>query len=688
MPHRSTMHFLVIGLLSWLPLWSQSDSASYPNAYHDYQEVVSQLQNWAKSPHAKLIKYGTSAGGETLYVLQIAASGAIAPEKRQAIFIGANMSGMHHTGTEAALHLVSNLLNADNKKAAEQIKNHTYYIVPVLNPDTHGYFFASPRMISKGNKGKLDRDRDGFQGEDGYNDMNGDGMITKLRIADPRGRDMAEPTEAMIMRRADAKEGEKGTHFVITEGDDDDGDGQFNEDAATGIDPSLNFAHGFQYDNPSAGPWASTAPEAKAIMDFLLVRPQIAMAVLYDRANYFLAPPQGIKGSVDTGNMKLDIPREIAEYLGFDPDQKYSLDEIWEVAKNLPEVTQNNLSKDDVAQFLGVGPATKPKGEDLAVLSFFADKYKKRLEEAKLDTKRKGKQDHPGGFSNWLYFHFGAMTVELDIWGVPKAPEPKKEKEDEDKLTIDKLEKMSSEDFIALGEEKIGQFMKDNNVPAQYTPEAVIGMVKGGQIDPKRIAGMLKQMGAGSGGDDKKDAKRDDLLVFAREHAPWAVVPWTKVTLKDGREAEVGGIDSYLSHNPPHTLLEKPIAAHTDTVLEMVDHLANIAILQTRITQLGKDVFRIKVTAGNTEFMPTHTSLSQKAKNRLPVRLGLVESSQFTLLHGPKWATSESLSGHSASMRGEWVVKANTKNAKIKVQLLSQHAGNDTAEITLKEGVQ
>ena len=677
----------VSGLCCCLPLWSQTDRESYPEPYHDYQEVTSKLSEWAQSnANAQLVEIGNSAGGKAIHVLQIAAKGELPPDARQAVFVGANMAGTHQAGTEAALHLIASLLDSGNQDAVQSIQTRTYYIAPILNPDAHERFFASPRLEVSGHQGMLDRDRDGFFGEDGFNDLNGDGMITQMRIADPAGSMMADPGEPQIMRRADAKEGEQGTHKVLTEGSDDDGDGEYNEDPAAGINPAMNFAHNFAYDSPSAGPWPSAAPESKAIMDFLLQHANVALAVVYGPANYFLSPPRGSGGSVDTGNLKLEVPKQIAEFLGLDPDEKYTIDEIWAVAKNIPQVKQNNFTKEDVAQFLGVGPATKPTGDDLGVLSHFADKYKKRLEEAGLDTKRAGKQDLPGGFSSWLYYQYGAMTVELDVWGVPKAPEPEKEAEDKDALTLDKLEGMTSEAFVALGEEKIDAFLKANKVPAQYSAKTVMNMMSSGQVTPKKMAGMMKQFGAGGGSSEKKSGGRDDLLEFAKEHAPWAIVAWTPVTLPDGTKAEVGGIDSYLNQNPPYEMLEKALQAHTETVLELSGNLAAISIKDVEITQLGDSVFRVKAVAGNDQFIPTHTGLAKKAKNHLPVRLGLESEGKTMVLHGPKWVTAEGIEGHAADLNGEWIVKADGKNAKIKVVLLSDQAGRATREVSLTEG--
>ena len=59
--------------------------------------------------------------------------------------------------------------------------------------------------------------------------------------------------------------------------------------------------------------------------------------------------------------------------MGLDPDQEYTADEIWEVAKDLSFVVQNNITKEQLIQFLGAGPATKLDDDDLGFLSKIAD---------------------------------------------------------------------------------------------------------------------------------------------------------------------------------------------------------------------------------------------------------------------------------------------------------------------------
>lgn len=61
-------------------------------------------------------------------------------------------------------------------------------------------------------------------------------------------------------------------------------------------------------------------------------------------------------------------------------------------------------------------------------------------------------------------------------------------------ITVEKLEKMSKDEFITLGEEKIAAFLKSVGAPKNFNAKRVIELVKGGTMTPKRMAGFMKNM--------------------------------------------------------------------------------------------------------------------------------------------------------------------------------------------------
>ena len=650
--------------------------------YHSFAEAEAAIERMADSHLVSVQTIGESAGGRAIQVVRIAAEGSVDPDDRPALFVGANIAGWHNAGTEAALGLIESLVNrSDEKEIADLLSTTTSYVAPILNPDAHDAMFESPVMQRAGNEMSLDADRDGLTGEDGPDDLNGDGLITTMRIEAPTGAYIADEEEPRLLVRADAMENQRGRYRLVSEGDDDDGDGSFNEDGGVGVEPDRNFAHAFPFPAPEAGPWASFAPETKAIMDFLLDRRNVAAAVVFGPANNLLTPPQGLGGDgFDPGTQRLEVPERIADALGLDADQRYTIDEIWERAKDLPFVQQNNVTKTQLVQFIGVGPATKPEDEDLQYINHFAKSYKDRLEEAGLDNERRGKNYREGGLTPWLYYQYAVFALELDVWGPPKRE--KKQDDEGSGVTIDSLEEMSGEQFLALGEEKIAQFLEEVGAPDQFTPEMVMQRVESGEVAPPQMAVMLRRMAqpqAGRAeGEGAADERELDLLAWIDANAPELFVEWSPVTLADGRAAQVGGFHPLASVAPPRKTLDPAIRAHTGTILELAESLPSVELENVEVKALGADVYRVKATARNTGFLPTHTALARRAQTHLPVRLEMTPHGDVELVTGGFWSTNERLVNEAFTH--EWLVRA-APAAAATIEVITENAGRDGERI-------
>jgi Zinc carboxypeptidase len=665
--------------------------------YHTFAEVEQQLQAWAQA-HPDLVRttaFGESAGGRKLWVAEIAAAGPVPPGQRPAVFVGANIAGFHNAGTEAVLDLVSRLVAGAAGDLAGLLSSTTFYVAPALDPDAQDALFAPVRVRRGGDDGRLDRDHDGLSAEDGYEDLDGDGRITRVRIPDPAGAWLPHPDEPRLMVKADPSRGWTGAYRVESEGSDSDGDGSYNEDPEGGVVPDRDFAHAFPYHDVEAGLWPSIAPETKAVMDFLLAHRNVALAVTYGPANNLLALPQGFGGGGDLGTQKFKVPKEAAEFIGLDPEVEYTLDEVWEAVKDLPFVRQNSITKEQVAQFLGVGPATKLEDDDQALLTHLAKDYKERLKKAGLDADWPAEQYRRGGFTPWLYYQYGALAMELDVWGVPKKKEEKAEGKEgaEAPLTLDRLEKMSAEEFLALPEEKVAAFLKEIGAPPQFTAAALTERVRSGQVTPEQMATMARQMGGGAeaggeGGGDKDPpqvARRREVLAWIDANAPEAVAPWKAVTLADGTHAEAGGVDPFIEVAPPYAILAPALAAHTDEVLDLAGKLARVEIASLTADDLGGGVFRVRAVAANRGELPTHTAMAKRARAHLPLRLELVPGAGAELVTGRRAITSERLEGAGSTLEGEWLVRAD-RGAQVAVKLHSDNAGSDEKSLTLGKG--
>jgi hypothetical protein len=650
----------------------------------------------------KIEQIGSSAGGRKIHLLTIAAAGGKDVAQRPGVFLGANIVGFHNAGSQAAIALVEKLLaKKDDAAVKKLLETRVFYVAPMLNPDAHDGYFAAVKHRSSLNAGKLDRDLDGLTGEDGPNDLNKDGKITAMRMEDPAGEWMVDEKDPRLMRRADPLKGERGKYKLMSEGADDDKDGQYNEDPAGGFRPDKNFAHAWPENDPEAGPWPSAHPETKAVMDFLLKHRNVAVAFVYGPANNLLEMPRGAGGRTgDVGSTRVRVPGNLAAGLGLDPSKEYTIDEVFEVAKDSPMGRQGVLTREQLAQFLGGGPASAPDAEDLKYYQAFADDYKKILEKAGLDTKRAGGQSAAGGLQNWLYYHYSAVAVELDVWGIPKKAAARPagagagNNAANGALTMEGFEKMTAAEVGALDDEKLSAFLKSINAPAMATAQMVKQGVASGRMTPAQMVTMIRSQGGRPGGAAPAAAGAtpaagggattpdEDTIAYIDASAKDGFVAWTPVTLPDGKKAEVGGVDPFLAVAPPADVLTKAADAHADAVIAMAGKLAEVTMGDIEVTPLGSGVYKVKATAVNQGFLPTATRMQVRSRAFLPARMEIVLPSGATLVQGGKRSATERIGGSGGTHSAEWMVNA-AAGAKVSVRILTQNAGQDAKEVVL-----
>jgi hypothetical protein len=164
---------------------------------------------------------------------------------------------------------------------------------------------------------------------------------------------------------------------------------------------------------------------------------------------------------------------------------------------------------------------------------------------------------------------------------------------------------------------------------------------------------------------------------------PGGYMAWVPVTLPDGTNAEVGGLDPFAEIAPPEAELTKAAEAHFETILEAASQLARVEIVETKAEAIGEGVWRIKAKAVNTQPMPTHTKHGARTRNWLPVRLTLDLPAGVTPLPAARAATSERLAMGQGALEAAWMIRAK-KGTKIAIDLLTSNAGTDRKEIVLQ----
>ncbi|MCJ7587719.1 MAG: M14 family metallopeptidase [Candidatus Aminicenantes bacterium] len=653
-------------------------------AYHKPEEVAAVLQGYAaKYPQlAKLQSLGKGSGGSDIWLLRLAAQpqGAPDPDARPGIFVAANIEGVHLIGTEAALSIAERLLSGYGKDKAltDLLDRTTVYIAPLLNPDTARQAFASPRWERWTNARAVDNDLDAESDEDGPEDLNKDGLITQMRVKDPEGKYIPDPKEPRLMRLADPKKGEKGIYALYTEGLDNDGDGEYNEDAAGGVEVNRNFPHDFEYDTAAAGLYPTAEAETVTLLKFLTGRGNIALVLNFSTENTILNQQQ--TGQAKMASDKVKVPKMMAGFLGLEPDTEYTIKEIVDILKGMNIGGGMEITEDMVAMFFGMGPAIAIDRIDQPLFDEIQKTYKDALKEAKLDyPEKRAKGVGKGSFAAFCYYQYGVPVFSQDLWAVP---EPKKEPA-KDALTADKLKAMSSDEFTALGEDKIDAFLKEQGAPPNFNAAMLLKMVKSGQVTPPKMAEMMEKMPKRPGGDGEEHP--DAYLLNWSDAAlnGKGFVAWTSFKHPTLGEVEIGGFIPYLKLNPPAADMEKPVQFGVDFYLKLMAKLPVLSIKETKVEALGQDLYRLTVFFANNGWFPTSTAQGRRAQTAWPITVRLKTASGQTLFSGRPIESIPFLEGSDGTRKLEWTVRG-PKGSGITVSAWSPRLGTAEAKLVLK----
>ena len=296
--------------------------------YRDFAAFKAQVEQLDRSDLVAVTSLATTSQGRPVLLLTIAApsaapGAAAAPAKsgeapnvpskaKPAILIVGNVHAPHLAGGEMAMKLAEALVaKAGDTKVKPMLERFTFHIIPRPNPDATELFFAKPHTERAGNARATDDDRDGKTDEDGLDDLNGDGVITMMRVADPAGEWIAHPDDPRIMIKADPLKKERGQYKLFTEGRDDDKDEAFNEDGPGGVDFNRNFTFQYPFFKPGAGPHQVSEPETRAVADFCFDHPEIAAVLTFspdDNLFHPWKPGQGSDGRIKTNIQGGDAP--------------------------------------------------------------------------------------------------------------------------------------------------------------------------------------------------------------------------------------------------------------------------------------------------------------------------------------------------------------------------------------------
>ena len=331
--------------------------------YSSYQQQTARIQAMAAAHPdlAHLTSLAKTSGAKDIWMLTLGSGNT---RSKPAIAIVGGVEGNHLLGTELAIGFAETLLRgAGTDSIKSLLAKTTFYVFPNMSPDAMEQYFGKLKYERLGNAGSTDDDRDGKYDEDGYDDLDGNGKITQIRIESPLGNYKTHPDDPRVLIRADNDKGEKGNYLVYAEGIDNDKDGKFNEDGAGGVWFNRNFTYKPLPFSPGTGEFPASEKETRALADTLYQLFNVYAVVSFSSNNNLSAP----------------------------------------VAYNAAAANQAI-----VAGFL------EP---DAKVNTMVSDLYNKML-----NMKDAARTNAAGGdFFSWAYYHYGRYSFSTPGWFVPKA---------------------------------------------------------------------------------------------------------------------------------------------------------------------------------------------------------------------------------------------------------------------------
>jgi murein tripeptide amidase MpaA len=257
--------------------------------WYRYDELTELLRSWADEPPGlmKLESIGTSYEGREIWLATVTAFETGPDLEKPAFLVEANIHAIEVTGSTAALHLLHRLLSGygRDERVTRALDTRAFYVLPRLNPDGAELALADrPRFVrSSVRPYPLVDPQDGLHEED----IDGDGRILMMRLRDDNGAWKKHPDEPRLMIRRDADEGPGDGEFyrLLWEGTIRNYDGVTIKIAPPleGLDLNRNFPFEWttEAEQRGAGPYPTSEPEVRAMVQAVVERPNITGHIAY-----------------------------------------------------------------------------------------------------------------------------------------------------------------------------------------------------------------------------------------------------------------------------------------------------------------------------------------------------------------------------------------------------------------------
>jgi hypothetical protein len=334
------------------------------------------LTNAARSlvqRHANVAQISSLArtdAGRDVWLLTLGRRQGADVNARPALLIVGNLEGNHLIGSSAALYAAEHLLTryGSDEAITKLLNERTVYVIPRANPDGAELAFTLTAYETPYKPFQGDAAQGGLNIREFGRDLNGDGLVTLMRVRDPEGTLIADSADARALRRAERARAERGLWKVYVEGIDPASAEAYVPMGTDGVNLNRNFPHEYLYFQSHVGPHMASEVETRALVDFVHDRHNIGAVLtfsFYD--NLRTAPPA-----------QRQVPQG--------------------VTGNPPNVPANIL------------PADRP---------FF--EYVSGRFQAITGLRGEGAENEAGSFPQFVYYQMGLPSFTTPVWTLPPA---------------------------------------------------------------------------------------------------------------------------------------------------------------------------------------------------------------------------------------------------------------------------
>lgn len=621
---------LVIPLIGVISYAAQNKPAE---GYHDYQALSQKLKQISaiNSAITELSSIGKSASGKELWMLQVSGKGNAID--KQALLIAGNLEGDHVIGSEVALGIAEYLVQnyGKNKDVTSALDTRTFYIIPRLNPDGAEAFFADILHERTGNLNPRDEDYDWQTDEDGPEDVNGDGLITLMRVKDKDGEWMVDKDDSRLMKKKKDSTPLDQLYKIFPEGRDNDGDGLYNEDGTGGFNINRNFPHNFGYKAKGFKVYPASENETKALIDFI---------TRYD-PEYETQPHKNICGILlfsKYDNLAAGSGIECGTPDFPEVPEKYQASPA--AGGRVMFMFGRRGGDDEGPQRPPTDPQPKKTNpQDEYIFESISEKYKE------ITGIKSAESEKPSGsLLEWGYFQYGVPTFSANLWSLRQAATKKPERGD-------------NNDKSSSGEAQAAS-----------------------QMNP-RTAMMQRMMGrtpGGGGQSESSDTDKKWLQWIDKQNGGNGFINWTEFNHPQLGEVEIGGFRPYLRINPPAEKIPEYTKNHAEFALHLASQFAEIEMTEPEVEKLSSSLYRIKVKLQNNGNLPYSTAMGTRTRNINPIMLQLEfeDDDSMELFGGSKRNELNTLRA-GEEKEYEWTV-ISPSGKEILVSLFARNGGGRT----------